>query len=226
MNNKNKLKNVIERDFDKKLNYNKIQNRLNSNNNKFIKYVLSTICLIILISIFMLNKNNKVMLKEINNEPTNININNYTTSCSNHGKIDTYKNDNKNYVNIPYFEVLNDLNIPNDFDIKYEAKARVKILDKEDKDYGKINNYEFLFKNSKNNRNIVIGISNENEPISSINIDDNSNKSIINNVELIIYRYNNKYIVKFSYKDYNFIVETTNILENELIDLLKSIIKE
>ena len=231
MNNKNRLKNVIDEYFDKERNYNEIQNRLNNSNN-YMKYVLSMSCLIIVVIMVLLSRNNVQLKKEVNIDSNNeIKINDYNvtnssvsnyvnTNNSSYDDADSYSN-----VNIPYFEVLNNLNIPNDFDIKYEGKARVKILDKKDKDYGKINNYEFLFRNSKNSRNIVIGISDENEPISSININDNSSKSIINNVELIIYKYNIKYIVKFSYKDYNFIIETTDIDENELINLLKSIIK-
>ena len=228
MNNKNRLKNVINEYFDKERNYNEIQNRLNNSNN-YMKYVLSVSCLIIVVIMCLLSRNNVQLKKEINIDSNNeIKINDYNvTNSSISNYVNTNNSNISNYsnVNIPYFEVLNNLNLPNDFDIKYEGKARVKVLDKKDKDYGKINNYEFLFRNSKNSRNIVIGISNENEPISSININDNSSKSIINNVELIIYKYNNRYIVKFSYKDYNFIIETTDIDENELINLLKSIIK-
>ena len=228
MNNKNRLKNVIDEYFDKERNYNKIQNRLNNSNN-YMKYVLSMSCLIIVVIIVLFSRNNVQLKKEINIDSNNeIKINDYNvTNSSISNYVNTNNSNISNYsnVNIPYFEVLNNLNLPNDFDIKYEGKARVKVLDKKDKDYGKINNYEFLFRNSKNSRNIIIGISDENEPISSININDNSSKSIINNVELIIYKYNNRYIVKFSYKDYNFIIETTDIDENELINLLKSIIK-
>ena len=228
MNNKNRLKNVINEYFDKERNYNEIQNRLNNSNN-YMKYVLSMSCLIIVVIMVLLSRNNVQLKKEINIDSNNeIKINDYNvTNSSISNYVNTNNSNISNYsnVNIPYFEVLNNLNLPNDFDIKYEGKARVKVLDKKDKDYGKINNYEFLFRNSKNSRNIIIGISDENEPISSININDNSSKSIINNVELIIYKYNNRYIVKFSYKDYNFIIETTDIDENELINLLKSIIK-
>ena len=228
MNNKDRLKNVINEYFDKERNYNEIQNRLNNSNN-YMKYVLSMSCLIIVVIMVLLSRNNVQLKKEINISSNNeIKINDYNvTNSSINNYVNTNNSNISNYsnVNIPYFEVLNNLNIPNDFDIKYEGKARGKVLDKKDKDYGKINNYEFLFRNSKNSRNIVIGISDENEPISSININDNSSKSIINNVELIIYKYNNRYIVKFSYKDYNIIIETTDIDENELINLLKSIIK-
>lgn len=230
MTNKERFKQTIDKDFDKKNNYNKIQNRLNNINNRYIRYSLTTACLIVVGVIFILNRNNIGMQKEINIEPINkikINTYNKTSSYDFDGlNENTNNNDDKNYVMIPYFEVLNNLNIPNDFNIKYDGKTRVRVLDKEDKDYGKINNYEFWFKNTNNNRKIIICISDKNEPISSINIDiNNSSKSTINNVQLIIYKYDNKFISKFDYKDYKFVIETTDITENEFINLLKSIIK-
>lgn len=226
MNNRYKLKKVIDKDFDKEKNYNNIQNKLN-NNNKYIKYSLSFVCLIfVLFTMFIINKNNtltmhkEAIIEEI--EPKT-NINTYSTSDYD---VNTTNNSNHNNVCIPYFEVLNNLSIPSDFDIKYEGRARVKILDKNDKDYGKINNYEFVFKNSKNSRNIVISISDKNEPINNIKINLNkSSKSIINNVELIIYKDKNIFVCKFKYKEYNFLIETTDITQDEFNNLLESLIK-
>lgn len=221
MNNKNKLKKAIDKDFDKNINYNEIYNRLIRPTNNYYRYSLSLSCLIlVLFTIFIFNKNNTLnMHKAIEEIEPKTNINTYSTS-------DYNANNNYNNVSIPYYEVLNGLSIPSDFDIKYEGKARVKILDKNDKDYGKINNYEFLFKNSKNNRSIVIAISDKNEPISNIKINlNNSSKSIINNIELIIYKHKNIFVSKFKFKEYNFLIETIDITEIELNNLLKSLIK-
>lgn len=44
-------------------------------------------------------------------------------------------------------------------------------------------------------------------------------------MELKIFKYNELYFTEFKYKDINFDIETTNITEQELTDLLLSIIK-
>ena len=49
--------------------------------------------------------------------------------------------------------------------------------------------------------------------------------SNINNLELKIFKYNELYFTKFNYKGINFDIETSNITEQELTDLLVSIIK-
>lgn len=45
-------------------------------------------------------------------------------------------------------------------------------------------------------------------------------------MELKIFKYNELYFTEFKYKDINFDIETTNITEQELTDLLLSIIKQ
>ena len=219
MTNKENFKKVIENDFDKDSNYNIIMNKLDKKNNK--KIYISILVLIFTIVFIAINAN-KEILKTFNviekNDKIYINDINVVNTFSNTSS-SSNENNSSSYINIPYYEILSNLNIPNDFDIKYNGKIKYKNEE--------INNYEFWFKNSKSNRSILIGISNKNIPISSININvKNSNKSFINNTELEIYRYNNNYIAKLNYKEFNLNIESFNIKESEFIDLLKSLIKE
>ena len=71
---------------------------------------------------------------------------------------------------------------------------------------------------------ITIAYSESNTPIRDYFIDDGKS-SIIKNTNLVISKYNTMYIVTFKYNDIYFDIETSNIEENELIDLLESIIK-
>ena len=72
----------------------------------------------------------------------------------------------------------------------------------------------------------MIAFSNEYEPLRDYFFGDEGSKvSKINDFELTIYRYENSYMTTFKYNDINFDIETTDITEQEFIDLLVSIIK-
>lgn len=223
MTNKDKLRHIIDKDINKKDNYNRILNKMNNKHNYY--YLLVPVC-VLLIFTFIFYKNSKPEMlkgtfKTTTKDNTIININNiYVTS--NYSLNNTTKASNSyidDYYSIPYFEVLNNLTIPKDFDNK--DYFRVKFKD------NKINNYEYWGFNTKNNRRIIIGISDKNIPIGNIDINiEKPNISRINFTKLEIYRYDNSFIAKFNYKGYNFNIESNDITEKEFIDLLKSIIKE
>ena len=240
------MKNVIKNDFDKENNYKKIACRMNEK--KIVinyKYAFIPMILIITISIILFNKQsvNKVRTfkddSKVNNfvnqnnndyEGLNINISSSANIIVNELKDFKLKNyDSINYINninIPYFEILKDIKIPYDFDISADGKGVCISKDKKDKDYGKINNYELWYKNSKNNRKIIIALSDRNIPYRDFMIDrKNSNKTIINGVEVEIYKHKNIYVSIFSYKGYNFDIESCDIIEEEYVGLLYSLIK-
>ena len=246
MNNRENMKNVIKNDFDKENNYKKIACRMNEK--KIVinyKYAFIPMILIITISIILFNKQsvNKVRTfkddSKVNNfvnqnnndyEGLNINISSSANIIVNELKDFKLKNyDSINYINninIPYFEILKDIKIPYDFDISADGKGVCISKDKKDKDYGKINNYELWYKNSKNNRKIIIALSDRNIPYRDFMIDrKNSNKTIINGVEVEIYKHKNIYVSIFSYKGYNFDIESCDIIEEEYVGLLYSLIK-
>ena len=249
MTNKENMKKIIIKDFDKKSNHNVIVNKIENKceNKNYLKYAIVPIILVIITSIIMVNKqnNNKTRTFKDNNANTS-NIS--TTSNKNNDDYDglnenynenilvnelkEYKNkqDNSsnylNNINIPYFEILKGIDIPDDFDILAEGRGVCVSKNVKDKDYGKVNNYELWYKNSKNNRNIIIALPDKNKPYRDFQINrENSNKTIINGVEVEIYQYKNTYVSIFSYKGYNFDIESCDIIKEEYIRLLYSLIK-
>ena len=246
MTNRENMKKNIKKDFDKEKNYKEIVSQMDKK--KIVinyKYAFIPMILIIAISIILFNKQsgNKVRTfkddSKVNNSVNQNNnaydgLNVYTSSSANiivnelkDFKLKNYDSTNYiNNINIPYFEILNDIKIPYDFDISADGRGVCISKDKKDKDYGKINNYELWYKNSKNNRKIIIALSDKNIPYRDFMIDrKNSNKTIINGVEVEIYKHKNMYVSIFSYKGYNFDIESCDIIEEEYIRLLYSLIK-
>ena len=74
--------------------------------------------------------------------------------------------------------------------------------------------------------NIIIAFSEIEEPIRDYYIDGGNKISKIGDVELKITQSESQemYIVTFEYKDIYFDIETTGITEDQLVDLLKSLI--
>ena len=129
-----------------------------------------------------------------------------------------------NGINIPYFEYMSGLEIPGDFDNKENYKAIYVRSNKKTDNYDVLNNYEFTYKNTSNNRKITIAFSEKYTPLRDYEISGADKISKIGDTELVISQYHNIYIAKFSYKNINFDIETTDITESELISLLESII--
>lgn len=246
MTNKDRMKKTIIKDFDKRNNYETIINKIEDNhdNKKYLKFVLVPMILLVFVSVLVLNNHDNNLnrtFKDGNNVNTTsigqdgddydgININQSADIIINELKEYKVKQDGSsnylNNINIPYFDVLKDIKIPEDFDVLADGRGVCISKNNKDKDYGKINNYEFWFMNSKNNRRIVIAISDKNIPYRDFQINDsNAKKSIVNGVEVKIFKNENTYVSMFNYKGYNIDIETSEINEKEHISLLSSIIK-
>ena len=246
MTNRENMKKNIKKDFDKEKNYKEIVSQMDKK--KIVinyKYAFIPMILIIAISIILFNKqsgdkvrtfkddskvNSSVNQNSSDYDGLNVNTTSSVRIIVNELRDFKLKNYNVtnyiNNINIPYFEVLKDIKIPDDFDVLADGRGVGISKDKKDKDYGKINNYELWYKNSKNNRKIIIALSDKNIPYRDFMIDrKNSNKTIINGVEVEIYKYKNTYVSIFSYKGYNFDIESCDIIEEEYIRLLYSLIK-
>ena len=82
------------------------------------------------------------------------------------------------------------------------------------------------YSNTDKGREIIVSFSKENKPIRDYYFSEEGSKiSKIDNFELKIFKFNELYFTEFNYKGINFDIETTNITEQELTDLLLSIIK-
>ena len=204
--------NIINKSFNKHINKDEnlkiIKERMNKRNMKYLKYSLIPICLLLVISLFLITNNNKPDIfddtKEIYiNEIDNMNL---TT-------LDSDIRVENNYMVEIYDELLN-IVIPTDLN-KMNGSA-IFLSD------NTLNNYVIEYFNDE--RRITIAYSKTNTPIRDYFIDDGKS-SIINNTNLVISKYNTMYIVTFKYNDIYFDIETSNIKEDELITLLESIIK-
>ena len=204
--------NIINKSFNKYINKDenlkKIKERMNKKDMKYLKYSLIPICLILIISLFLIIYNNKPDIFDDTieiyiNELDNMNL----TSLDSNIRVEN------NYMVETYDELLN-IVIPDDLN-KMNGSA-IFLSD------GTLNNYIVEYFNG--DRRITIAYSESNTPIRDYFIDDGKS-SIIKNTNLVISKYNTMYIVTFKYNDIYFDIETSNIEENELIDLLESIIK-
>ncbi len=203
--------NIINKSFNKHINKDEnlkiIKERMNKRNMKYLKYSLIPICLLLVISLYLITNNNEPDIfddtKEIYiNEIDNMNL----TSLDSDIRVEN------NYMVEIYDELLN-IVIPTDLN-KMNGSA-IFLSD------NTLNNYVIEYFNDE--KRITIAYSKTNTPIRDYFIDDGKS-SIINNTNLVISKYNTMYIVTFKYNDVYFDIETSNIKENELITLLESIV--
>lgn len=226
MKNKKIFKNVYQEKLNKDKNYEEIIKRLNNKKTNETKYYkFANVCLIAIISfsfsLLFISKTNSI--HQLNNDKNKdiININKIDTTSDGNNfeypeKAPIYDeiSDLADYLFIR--DVFDYLDLPSDFKKDYTIKTIYT-------NNQKINHYESLFQNSNGTRSIVISFSKENKPLNRYASSSNV-LSKINGVELIIY-YRSDYIAEFYYKDINYLIETKNITEDELIKILKSIIK-
>ena len=236
MTNKEKLISAIDKDINPKKNYNEIINKIergekmNQKNNNLWKWSFVPICLVAILSCVLLINNNKELKPNIYKPDvkTMDNVNLYINDVSkiNQGvlKLDA---DIKitNIESFSYFKEIADIKIPSTFDYQEAYEIYVK-PHKDSQEYTILQNYVINYSEQKNDRNISISFSKENKPIRDYYFSEEGSKiSKINNVELKIFKYNELYFTEFNYKGINFDIEVSKITEQELTDLLLSILK-
>lgn len=236
MTNKEKLKRAIEQDINPKDYYKEIIKKIEKEDKvkkekNLLKWSFVPICLVAIISgVLLINDYNKQLKSDIYkpNIETKDNINLYINDISKmtqgmlrlDADIKTTSIDS-----FPYFKEITDIKIPSDFSEQESYEIYIK-PDRDSKDYNILQSYEINYSNEKNDRNIKISFSKENKPIRDYHFsEEGSRMSNINNLELKIFKYNELYFTEFNYKGINFDIETSNITEQELTDLLVSIIK-
>lgn len=236
MTNKEKLKKAIEQDINPKDYYKEIINKIErgekamkKKNNNLWKWSFVPICLVAIISGILLinNKESKPNIYKPNIE-TKDNVNLYINDVSKTTQgVLRFDADVKitSIENIPYFKEITDIKIPDDFDNQEAHEIYVK-PDRENNEYSILQSYVSNYSNTENDRDIRVSFSKENKPIRDYYFSEEGSKmSKINNFELKIFKFNELYFTEFNYKGINFDIETTNITEQELTDLLLSIIK-
>ncbi|MBE6147154.1 MAG: hypothetical protein E7168_02340 [Firmicutes bacterium] len=232
MENRENMKKIIKQDFSKNENLIKI-NRKITKQNKF-KISKNLVYVPILVSVFIMTISFSNIVKKDNNLDISNNI--QDTININHIKLET---EITNGVYIPLkggryevvsetelegYEFYKNINIGKEYNA-FVIYARFK----EESNKTKLNNFILSYKIKNGNqdefKDIEIAFSKENIPISDYKIEnDNSFISKIDDVELKIYNDNNLYISLFKKNDINFDVTTYNLSEEELIEVLTSII--
>lgn len=234
------LKRVFDEKFDinemrKEILY-KTEKKEKYNINKKLKYCLPILLVALIFSLSLTSKNDKKKLitNESQENLDTIHINNINDMAALRYDADVKTLNN---IDISKFDTLESLDIPKDINNSTYSAVYVKNVNDEknfydddyyttsSNNYDKLNNYAFNYKNSSNDRNILISFSDTNKPLRDYHFDKIGKQSKINNTNLTIYKYENLYMTEFTYQNVNYDIETSNVSEEELINLLKSIVK-
>ncbi|MBQ9071691.1 MAG: hypothetical protein IJY25_00845 [Bacilli bacterium] len=210
---------IIKDIFDKNINKNDIYNNvLKKKKINYWKYSLIPISIILLFYFININKEN---IKIVDTNRNIININELSDVAN------TAYDINWSLVEMAREEFFNEF--------KWCENIKVPIYLNQLK-FNKIYNYfdntkftgDYLinYYNDDSSIEIFISPSSKTKPRCIQIIFEDLNESVINGISVKIVRYQENYIVLFTYNDFNFDIETFNINENELIELIESIIKE
>ncbi len=125
------------------------------------------------------------------------------------------------------YSFIDNMIIPSDLSLSSKHLVYTR-KDNQTTQYDILHDYVLWYEKMENNINtkkIIVAFSKDFEPLRDYFIDINNLKvSKINNTELIIVNYNDMCIATFTHNDLNFDIETKGITQEELIQLLESII--
>lgn len=122
------------------------------------------------------------------------------------------------------FEFIKNIKMPEEYKIESGYNVYTK-NDINKSEYNVLHDYVFNYRKDSMNQ-IIIAFSEIEKPLRDYYITGGDKVSKIGNIELIISQYKDMYIVTFNFKDIYFDIETTGITENELLELLQSILTE
>ena len=120
-------------------------------------------------------------------------------------------------------EFINNIALPSEYklDNSYELFTRENFNTTE---YSLLHDYVFNYSKDYENT-IKVAFSEVGEPIRDYFLDDSKKVSKIGDVDVIISQYEKMYVATFKCKEIYFDIETNGITEEELVNLLESIIK-
>lgn len=125
------------------------------------------------------------------------------------------------------FNFIKNIKIPEDYKLNDNyyniyVKSNMNVAE-----YDKLHDYVFRYEKDNTN-DIKIAFSKVEEPIRDYRIEENGKKSIVAGVDMIIYHSQKykMYMAEFKCNDIYFDIETNDITENELVELLESIVGE
>ena len=199
--------------------------------NKKIIYALSSACAVFLFGIGILagqKKTNKNIIKTedegmVRSQNMNIMLEINPMQGASMAKLDADAQ-TVEITSIPEkFEFINNIELPSEYklDSSYEIFTRENLNTTEcDLLHDYVFNYSKDYENS-----IKVAFSEVEEPIRDYFLDNSKKTSKIGDVDVIISQYEKMYVATFRCKDIYFDIETNGITEEEMINLLESIIK-
>lgn len=230
MSNKRIIKKVFDNEFDIEKMRNKIilKGEKNKYINQFFKFSIP-MCLIFIIC-FTVILNSNLVFKNKSSDKENklndiININKINVIEITEADIDGNAEDIELEEVYDFYSKIRSIVIP----IDLNNVRNIKMFSRENptSDYTIFDGFNIMYSNGDiNTENIEIFMSKtlkEKRRCISI-INDSYKTSFINETEITIISFNDKFIVTFKYNDIYFDIETNNVSQNELILLLKSII--
>ena len=230
MNNEDKLNKVITNDFDINYNYTSIRKKMEIGNkmNKRFKYSLVPMAIVIAItSVFLLNKKsitNNVLDSNVKNNDVII-VNNIDNNFDNAKlDIDGRSEDITSDDLYKIYPLLKDIVVPNDYNINRIIKCY--LFNDDTGKYDKLYGYTIIYSGGNNKYIDIFILIDTTKRLRCFSIDtDEMKSSIVNNTNIKIMGENKNYYAIFSYNNINFDIETAGISEEDVIQLLKSIIK-
>lgn len=199
--------------------------------NKKIIYALSSACAVFILGIGILagqKKTNKNIIKTedegmVRSQNMNIMLEINPMQGASMAKLDADAQ-TVEMTSIPEkFEFINNIELPSEYklDSSYEIFTRENLNTTEcDLLHDYVFNYSKDYENS-----IKVAFSEVEEPIRDYFLDNSKKTSKIGDVDVIISQYEKMYVATFRCKDIYFDIETNGITEEEMINLLESIIK-
>lgn len=232
----NNLKDTIQKNFDKKKNYNIILSKIERRDNMKVKlsYVLasSLVAIALLVGIVAYNvpkSNNENVMPPTVQGILELNINKAEYQSMMTLDLDADIKEANTELNSEFEKdfsfVKKDINAPKDLRDYGVNKVVMTRKDFSDKDYSIAHDYIWDYSNEAENRTIRIAFSKIGKPLRDYYLSSEEKISKIENTDVIITQYEKLYLAEFKMNDVYFDIETSGITQTELVDLLVSIIK-
>ena len=197
-----------------------------SSSNKDFKFSLIPISLVIIfVGAFLIKNVTFSKIVYTRTSDASINVNEVIEEMSAFKQSSSEPKTETSNINLVWPNILKDgITLPKD--LTKENGYAIYTKNSETGQYTDLNSYVYEYFNNSDKRKIRLAFSETEKPLRDYYFNtQNAKKSNINNYELVIFQYGDTFYTEFTYKEYNFDIETTNVTKTELTSLLKSILK-
>ena len=229
MSNKKIFKEIYSSKINKNKNYQEILKKIENQNQRnfsWKKILIPVTGILLVFTLIYINTDKKT--NTLKDTSTKKDFNTYTSSGQNENNvlsedIKIEKKETKENTIIKKYNYIKEIVIPTDLEEKEYQEIYLK--ETNSKKNSIINNYQIKYHDIAKERTIILSFSDKYIPLRTYYFFDNEKKYNINKKEITIYQREYKYLTTFKYNNINFDIETNNINEEELLNLIKSIIK-